>query len=428
MTDQPPLELSGVSRVMIDVGTKGFGVAGDPLPLGAVADQGWSLDDLPPPTMVLRRSAIDHNVALMAAFCRAHAVDLAPHGKTTMAPQLWDLQLRAGAWGITAASVGQVRVMRETGVRRVLLANELVDPWSISWIADQLTDPAFGFVCYVDSARSVSILSDELARRSAPRPLPVVVELGHAGGRTGSRSVEEAIEVARLAQDEPALQLVGVAGYEGTICHERDEGCLGAVRAFLDELRRLTDALIQASAFEGEEVLVSAGGSIFFDLVVERLAGGWPAGDHVRLLLRSGCYLTHDSGLYERLSPLAAVLDPAARFRPALEVWSRVLSRPEPDLAILGMGKRDVAFDFDAPIPLLRRTAAGDQIDVKGRLEVIGLNDQHAFCRLRPGLPLDVGDVVMSGISHPCTAFDKWRAIPVLDDDDRVVDAVATFF
>ena len=355
MIDQPPLSLDDVVRVTVDDRTKGFGVVGAPVTLDAVAAQGWSLDDLPPPVLVLRRSALDHNLALMASYCRAHAVDLAPHGKTTMAPQLWDRQLRAGAWGITAATVGQVRVMRDVGVRRVLLANELVDPWSIAWVAEQMADPGFGFVCYVDSERGVSILDDGLARRAAERPVPVLVELGHVGGRTGCRSVDEAVRVARLARAAPTLELVGVAGYEGTICHERNEGCLGAVRSFLDDLRRLAETLIEASMFEGPEVLVTAGGSAFFDLVVGCLAGDRALGSNVRVLLRSGCYLAHDSGMYERVSPLSAEPDPGARFRPALELWSRVLSRPEPDLAILGMGKRDAAFDFDPPIPRLLR-------------------------------------------------------------------------
>jgi D-serine deaminase-like pyridoxal phosphate-dependent protein len=427
MSDHPVLDLSDVMRVGVDVWTKGFGVVGDPVSLGAVAAKGWSVDDLPPPVLVLRRDALEHNVAVMEAYCRTHHVELAPHGKTTMAPQLWDRQLRAGAWGITAASVGEVRVMRDVGVPRVLLANELVDPWSIAWVAEQMADPAFGLVCYVDSERTVSILSEELARRSVARPVPVLVELGHAGGRTGCRSVGDAVDVARLALGAPTLELVGVAGYEGTICHDRGEGCIAAVRAFLDDLRRLAETLIEASAFAGDEVLVTAGGSAFFDLVVERLSGGWPTDANIRLVLRSGCYLTHDSGLYERLSPLSSE-DPGGRFRPALEVWSRVLSRPEGDLAILGMGKRDVAFDFDPPIPHLLRTAAGEAIDVTGRLDVTALNDQHAFCRVEDGLSLDVGDVVVSGISHPCTTFDKWRVIPMLDDDDAVVDAVATFF
>jgi D-serine deaminase-like pyridoxal phosphate-dependent protein len=428
MSGHRALDLRDVMRTVVDHRTKGFPAVREPVALGEVAAQRWSLTDLEPPVLVLRERALEHNLALMADFCRSHGVDLAPHGKTTMAPQLWACQLEAGAWGISAATVRQARVMRDVGVRRVLLANELVDASAIDWVADRLDDPSFELVCYVDSARSVEILADELRRLGAPRRLRVLVELGHAGGRTGCRAIAEAVEVARLVGTTPQLQLVGVAGYEGTICRDRSPECLAAVIGFLDDLRSLTQTLIDGSAFAADEVLLSAGGSAFFDLVVARLGGGWPATANVRVLLRSGCYLTHDSGYYERISPLSGGPDPERRFRPALEVWGSVLSRPEPALAILGLGKRDVSFDLDLPVPFSLRTSTGGEIDVAGRLEITALNDQHAFCRIDPGVRVEVGDLVGSGISHPCAAFDRWRVIPVLDEGSTVIDAVATFF
>jgi D-serine deaminase-like pyridoxal phosphate-dependent protein len=105
-----------------------------------------------------------------------------------------------------------------------------------------------------------------------------------------------------------------------------------------------------------------------------------------------------------------------------------VLSRPEPELALLGLGRRDVPYDqgYPRPMAVVRRDGSSEGID--GRVEVTALNDQHAFCRMEAGARLEVGDLVRCGISHPCSAFDRWRVIPVLDDGDRVVDAVATFF
>jgi D-serine deaminase-like pyridoxal phosphate-dependent protein len=103
-----------------------------------------------------------------------------------------------------------------------------------------------------------------------------------------------------------------------------------------------------------------------------------------------------------------------------------VLSRPEPELALLLMGKRDVPYDIDLPSPFAVRGPEGLR-DVTG-MQVTELNDQHAFLRLPADDPLAVGDLVGSGISHPCTAFDKWRLIPVVDDDYTVVDAIHTFF
>jgi D-serine deaminase-like pyridoxal phosphate-dependent protein len=220
--------------------------------------------------------------------------------------------------------------------------------------------------------------------------------------------------------------LAGVAGYEGTIAHDRGHEALDRVGAFLDSLRRLAERLLAEGVLSGPAVL-TAGGSVYFDLVAERLSGEWRDGADVTVVLRSGCYLTHDTGVYERSSPFAA-LPPSERFRPALEAWGAVWSRPEPGLALLGLGRRDVPWDQGLPTPKRVRRADGSEEDLRDAARIEDLNDQHAFCRLEEGLDLRVGDLVMCGISHPCTAFDRWRVIPVLDDEDRVVDAVATFF
>jgi D-serine deaminase-like pyridoxal phosphate-dependent protein len=426
----PPLDLGWLSRVAVDPFTKGFPSVSEPVPLLEVGSRRWSMfEDLQPPMMMLRDSALRHNVELMAAYCREHGVDLAPHGKTTMAPQLFDRQLRAGAWGITAASAGQARVMREAGVSRVLLANEVVDGPSIAWIADQLSDPSFELFCYVDSAPGVEIMAEHLARARPARPQRVLVELGFAGGRTGIRSLAEALEIAALVRSADVLELVGVAGYEGTICRERTPGCLARVGSFVDELRALTMRLLEDGAFEGaSEIVVTAGGSAFFDVVADRLAGGWPSGPDVRVVLRSGCYLTHDSGYYEAISPLSAAADRAERFLPAIEIWASVLSRPEPELAILNIGKRDVPFDLGLPQPHTVRARSGETAALAGELEIFDLNDQHAFCRVSGRVRLEVGDLVGCGISHPCAAMERWRILPVVDDEGVVVEAVATFF
>ena len=223
------------------------------------------------------------------------------------------------------------------------------------------------------------------------------------------------------------MELAGVAGYEGTLCHDRSPTCMERVRSYLDGLRALASRLLDDGAFAGEAVL-SAGGSMFFDLVAERLREPWGPDAPVRVVLRSGCYLTHDSGVYERTSPFADEDDPNRRFRPAMEIWGSVLSRPEPELAILGFGRRDVPFDQDLPLPLTIRATSGATVAIDGGLSVTDLNDQHAYARVRSDLGLGVGDLVACGISHPCSAFDRWRVIPVLDERERVVDAVATFF
>jgi D-serine deaminase-like pyridoxal phosphate-dependent protein len=295
-------------------------------------------------------------------------------------------------------------------------------------VAEQLADPAFELICYVDSDGTVDILDVGLREARAQRPVPVLVELGFDGGRTGCRTIPEAVHVASRVRSTDTLVLAGVSGYEGTLCQERSPECLSLVMSFLDRLRELTSTMIDAGSFEAtERIVLSAGGSAFFDLVVDRLQGPWPDGADVRVVLRSGCYLTHDAGIYERLSPLPSRDGPRG-FRAAMELWSHVLSRPEPELAILGFGKRDASFDIDLPVPFVLRAGSGVSVEVRGGLEIRSLNDQHAYGRVLPGFVLDVGDRVGLGICHPCTSFDKWRTIAVVDEDDRVVDAIATFF
>jgi D-serine deaminase-like pyridoxal phosphate-dependent protein len=404
----------------VDWRFKGFPPA-EGVTFGTVGEQGWNLlaGDLPLPALVLKERALAHNVELVARWCAEHGVLHAPHGKTMMAPQLAERQLAAGAWAVTVAHVAQARVYRAFGVPRIFLANELVEPGSLRWLADELAaDPDFDFYCLVDSLAGVELMTGALA--GAERPAKVLVEAGFAQGRTGCRSTGEALEVARAAAASPMLELVGVEGYEGLIGGDRSDGSLAAVDAFLRHVRAVALELSRGGLFaDRERVLLSAGGSAYFDRVVEHLGGDW-LDRPIDLVVRAGGYLTHDEGLYATVSPLAG------RLVPALEAWGVVLSRPEAELALVGLGKRDVSHDVHLPLP---RLAHGqDGLRSVQELAVTALNDQHAYVRVPAADPLAVGDLLGCGISHPCTAFDKWRLIPVVDDDYTVVDTIATFF
>jgi D-serine deaminase-like pyridoxal phosphate-dependent protein len=360
------------------------------------------------PVCVLRADALTHNLTTMAGWCRDRGVELAPHGKTHMAPQLFARQLEAGACGITAATLSQVRAYRAFGVRDVVLANELVDEAGLRWLATELdAHPDFSLVCWVDSVRGVQLMTDVLSAAGAARPIDVCVEVGMPDGRTGCRGQAAVDDVARAAAESARLRLVGVAGYEAALGHDVAPAAVARVTSYLSEVRAAVVRL--AALFEIDRVIATAGGSTYFDAVADVLTGEWPAGLSARTIVRSGAYLTHDDGLYARTSPLA--------FQPALQVWAQVVSRPEPELAVLTMGRRDVSFDQDLPVPL----GLADSVVTK-------LNDQHAYLRLGDAVRVEVGAWLGFGISHPCTVFDKWQLIPVLDADDRVVDLIRTFF
>jgi D-serine deaminase-like pyridoxal phosphate-dependent protein len=462
----------------------GFGREPRPVPL----------IDLATPLLTLDLDALAHNVDTMAAWCREAGVDLAPHGKTTMAPEIWRRQLDAGAWGITLATAFQVAVAREAGVPTVVMAGTAFAPATLAALAA----PGADVLMWVDSVETVRLVDAALARGEAERPLAVLVEFGSALGRTGARSVREALLVAEAVTAAPHLVLAGVAGYEGALTHDVDDAGIAVVDDYLRGLLEVLDG-IGAPAFDdwlasGHDVVLTAGGSVYFDRVVavlgDRHDPSGLQGPRTRVVLRSGSYVAHDHDLYRRLTPAARgatpqpqgsggagdvdrdvtvvvgdgsagtqadremggptdgeltgldgltegfgaepagrapagpTAEPADRapaglaagpaFRPALELWASVVSRPEPGLALLNVGRRDTSDDEGFPVALEAwRPQAADR-RLPGVLDgshVSALNDQHAFLRLDPSSGLQVGDLVRLGVSHPCTTIDKWAEI-----------------
>lgn len=384
----------------------------------------WELADLWLPAVVLSQEALSHNLDRFANWCQERGVALAPHGKTTMSPHLWSSQLARGAWAITAATAAQARVMRRFGVPRVLIANEVTEPHQVRWLAECADDPAFEVTSLVDSRDAIRLMEQHV--ESSTRPLPVLVELGVQGRRTGARSLDAAFDLAEQVVTSPELRLAGVEGYEGVLPQLRDGQAERTAGRWLDQLTTLVTEADRRGLFaDSPEIIVTAGGSGYPDLVAEAFSTLPQLSRPTTRVIRSGCYVTHDDLSYERSSPLRSGADPSP-LQPALSCYAAVISTPEPGRALLGVGKRDVAFDIDLPVPraVLRD---GRRIPVEGKTRVVELNDHHAFCDTDTE-ELSVGDVLELGLSHPCTVFDKWQLIPVLDDDVRVVDAIRTVF
>ncbi len=373
------------------------------------------------PVLALSAERLEHNLALMETYTERHGLSFAPHGKTSMAPQLFDRQLRRGAWGITLAVPHQVRVARAFGIPRIFLANELLDAAALRWIAGELdADPDFRFICYADSTEGVALMNSALTDAGATRPLDVVVELAAGeGARTGARSEAECEAVADAIAEAPTLRLAGVAGYEGEVPDADRE----SVAAWLRRLTALTAAFDAAGRFDSEIVL-SAGGSAWFDAVAEVFGEVPELSRPVLKLLRSGAYVSHDDGAYREKTPFNRIPEEGA-LQAAFTLWTQVVSRPSADQAFLNAGKRDAAFDLHLPQPHTIRSADGSTRPATG-ITVTGLSDQHAW--MRTTSPLQVGEWVGLGMSHPCTIFDKWQLIPLATSDGTVTDYIRTFF
>ena len=435
----PDLSVTGPDSPVLDDRIRGFPPGHAPLPLDAVGRQGWKPFDgaMALPLISLDQDAFAGNVALMMDYVRDHAIAIAPHAKTPMSAALAGALLAAGAWGTTVADIRQAAVLLKAGQRRLILANEIGGAAAARRLAALAANhPDAELHVFVDSVDLVDALRAAWQGRSGLPPLGLLVELG--AGRAGARSAEAAGAIldAVLAAETPAFRLTGIAAYEGAAATadaeetlRRIDGLVAMTASFLPAVRaRIGDA---------RPLIVTAGGSVFFDRVVAGLSAAVAADPDSLLVLRSGAIFFHDHGVYERgLAGLDAragfrfggeVRSAGEGFKPALRVWAEVLSLPEPGLAICGMGLRDVAMDQGLPRPLaLYRDGAPH-----GRLagaDVLRLNDQHAFVSLPAGSDMRIGDVVEFGISHPCTCLDRHAILYGLAPDHTVTAAYPTSF
>lgn len=425
----------------LPVGTKGLPLDdGGRSTIASLAEMGWNIlaGDLPLPIMTLNSSALSHNIRTMAAYCRERDVFLAPHGKTTMSPQLFEWQIEASCWAITAATPTHLSLYRAFGIERILYANQLVEPAALRWLAAEINrDESFEFYCLVDSVDGVERMASALEGQLRA-PVNVLIEIGHSGGRAGCRTIDDVQAVAGAVDRSRSLRLAGVEAFEGTIddavtSTRSSDGSRTSesVSVLLAEVAATVRTLVERGFLNANrDVIVSAGGSAFFDLVVDILAPLRRELPLLQLVLRSGSYIVHDGGYYARASPLGQhTRSGSAMLQAALELWSVVLSRPEPGLAIIGVGKRDLPIDMGPPTPTRTwNERLGMRLFPSNGVRVAGVSDQHIHLQIDPHMRLQVGDLCAWTISHPCTAFDKWRIIPIVNDYLTIVDAIRTFF
>lgn len=406
----------------------------------------WNVlaNDLAFPLAVIREDALAHNVAWMQAFAERKGVCLAPHGKTPMSPQLCQRQLAAGAWGLSFATVFQARMGVAAGAKRIIIANQVLADADLDGLSALLSSQADLRVWFlVDSLAQLQLIEDWALRRNAAPVFDVLLEMGIAGQRTGCRSFEQALTLARALAQAKAVRLGGIECYEGGLASCDSAHDSAAVTALVRRVIEVVQACHREALWRlqtDEEVIVSAGGSAVFDLVIPLLQVRLEAAERhaprrpVRGVLRSGCYLTHDHGSYHRfIGQIEKREHLGPSLQPALCVWSLVQSVPEPGLALLTCGRRDVSYDLEMPIPTWFAAKGQRQATPAPKgWKISALNDQHAYLRFNSADPAEgavhVGDRVALGISHPCTTFDKWRWMPLVDAHWTLTGAISTAF
>tara|TARA_R110002096_G_scaffold6206_4_gene28551 strand:+ start:23229 stop:24518 length:1290 start_codon:yes stop_codon:yes gene_type:complete len=426
------LKLDEIHATKIDGTTKGFPGTSQPMRLDQIGTKNWHVleQDLPFPVAILKDSALRNNSKQMKGFLRAMGVSLSPHGKTTMSPQLFNRQMADGAWGLTAATTAHVNVYRQAGVQRIVLANQLVGVQNVAYIARELrADPEFEFYCLADSLQQADQLAELLRRYKPGRPLNLLVEMGSRNGRCGVRNREQGIELARhIAAQQDVFCLAGIEVFEAIYGGEPNDAA-NKTEGLLEQAVMLAEECDDADLFGAPDLLLTAGGTMYFARAARALLRACPSRKPT-VLLRSGCYLTHDHGLYARGAEFEKrhAGGDYPDFVPALEVWACVQSVPESGLVILALGKRDISYDIQLPVVCYSAEGGRARAVAPGDYEITALNDQHAYMRCPEGLEPKAGDLFGLGISHPCTTFDKWQLLYIVDDDYRVIEGIRTYF
>lgn len=296
----------GDAATVVNPLDKGLGALEAACTSEQVATQRWNVlnEDLNLPAAVLSHSRLEHNLAWMQRFVGEYGAKLAPHGKTTMAPRLFQRQLAGGAWGITLATAHQTRIAYVHGVRRVLMANQLIGKRNMAILAELLADPSFEFFCLVDAADQVDQLAAFFGK--AGPPIQVLIELGELGGRTGVRDDAQLQSVLEaLVRAGGAVRLAGVEVYEGELKEA------GEIRAFLRRAVKVFGDLAAAGRLQRTPPVLTGAGSAWYDVVAEEFSKA-DIGQPFDLVLRPGCYLTHDVGIYKAAQAQINVRNPVA--------------------------------------------------------------------------------------------------------------------
>ncbi|WP_202973208.1 amino acid deaminase [Psychromonas sp. psych-6C06] len=400
----------------------------------SVSSSGLNLlnEDLSLPCAVLYHSRIQNNLNWMQKFAEKNCVKLAPHGKTSMTPALFQLQLNSGAWAITLATAPQIVSAYEHGIKRLMLANQLIGKQNMRLIHEVISDREVEFYCLVDSVANVEQLGQFFRDKNVN--LNLLLEIGVASGRCGCRDKNSALQVIEAINRFKHLKLCGVEFYEGVI-HGEDEVTL--ISDFINSTIHFTHHLIETNCFDSQQVLLTGAGSAWYDVVAKTFTEA-KLNSRIIPIIRPGCYLIHDTGIYQEAqqavvtrSQIACDLNNelGADLQSSLEVWAYVQSIPEPGHVIIGMGKRNVAFDAGLPIPELIYRPDDQQVNkVLNNWKVTDIMDQHAYLSCPVDADIAVGDMIAFSTSHPCLTFDKWRKIQLIDDSYRVKETLDTFF
>jgi D-serine deaminase-like pyridoxal phosphate-dependent protein len=267
------------------------------------------VDDLETPVPIVDIDRLEANILRFQAYLNEHGIANRPHIKTHKIPAIAQMQMDAGAIGITCQKVSEAEVMAEAGFTDIFIPYNIIGESKLTRLMALAKKVTLSVTA--DSAYVIRGLSD--AAQRAGLIFPVLIECDTGAHRCGVQSPQEAAELARLIHQLPNLRFGGLMTYP--------------TNEEVDTFVRETRALLADDGIQIERV--SGGGTPSMweaqthPEVTEHRAGIYVYGD--RLTLRSG----------------AVTLDTCA-----LKVHTTVVSRPTADRGILDAGSKSLSSDL----------------------------------------------------------------------------------
>ena len=266
------------------------------------------MDQLETPALVVDMDSLENNLKRLQSYLDEHSIANRPHIKTHKIPAIAQMQMDAGAVGITCQKIGEAEVMAEAGLEDIFLPYNILGERKLHSLMQLAQRTRLSVT--VDSTVVANGLSK--AAEEVNLTLSVLVECDLGFGRCGVQSPAEAAELARWITSLPNLQFRGLMTYPNT--------------EHLDDFVRATRTLLASDGIRFK--IVSGGGS----------ACMWQAHTHAELTEhRAGMYIFGDRNL---LRAGVMTLDDIA-----FSVIATVVSRPTPDRGILDCGNKTLSSD-----------------------------------------------------------------------------------
>ena len=428
----------------IDSKTKGINEI-NKIKVKDIPNKKWNIlkENVQFPILTMKESVFKKNIKSMNNFANYNGVSLAPHCKTSMCPQILKKLNDLNYWGFSAANNQQLSMLLEMGIKKIIIANLITNKSNIINLFKLIEKYGYAKKIYlcVDSTFGVNLLKELSIQYKFKHKLRILIETGFQNSRNGVRNLNSLnILTGKIIKLPSNFIFCGILFYEGAVSEKNYKKTINKVNKFISFSLKAFDYLLKNNFFSNEEIILSGGGSEYFDLIINSFQK-YKNIKNIRLIIRPGTFIAYGHGHYlksiENIDKRGTLfinkknIKATNLFNPSLELWGHIISMQDSNRAILNFGKRDVHYDRGYPIPLsiYRKGKLFQKINPKqNKYKIYKMSDHHAFLYFTNDQDIRIGDLIKLGVTHPCVTIDKWDFFYMIDEKYNVKEGLKTFF